>query len=200
MPAFLERYPAVRPDWFFDNRPVDLIGDGFDVAIGGGFDLSPGMVARELGRIHLIAAASPAFLEGKRHPKDPADLAALGSVAMRSPLNSRQREWVMRDAVGAEMAAVEKPVMLVNDPDAICRATLLGIGIGLVSVPHATPHLASGALVRLLPDWHVDVGPLSLYFSNQKLLPAKTRAFVDFITAAFRAQKLPTIETVKNNR
>jgi DNA-binding transcriptional LysR family regulator len=199
MPTFLERYPAVRPDWFFDNRPVDLIGDGFDVAIGGGFDLPPGMVARELGRIHLIAAASPAFLEGKLRPKDPADLAGLGSIAMRSPLNGRQRVWVMRNTVGAEMAAVEKPVMLVNDPDALCRATLLGIGIGLVSVPHATPHLASGALVRLLPDWHVDVGPLSLYFSNQKLLPAKTRAFVDFITEAFRAQKLPKIEPVKSS-
>lgn len=200
MPAFLKRYPAVRLDYFFDNRPVDLIGDGYDVAIGGGFDLSPGMVARELGRIHLIAAASPAFMEGKRPPKDPADLAdfaELVSVAMRSPLNSRQRTWTMRNAVGGEMVAVEKPIMLVNDPDAICRATLLGIGIGMVSVPHARPHLASGALVRLLPDWHVDVGPLSLYFSNQKLLPAKTRAFVDFITEAFRAQKLPMIERVK---
>ncbi|QOK92202.1 LysR family transcriptional regulator [Ralstonia pseudosolanacearum] len=199
MPAFLKRHPAVRPDWYFDNRPVDLIGDGFDVAIGGGFDLPPGMVARELGRIHLIAAASPTFLEGKRRPNDPADLADFGSVAMRSPLSSRQRAWVMRNTVGAEMAAVEKPVMLVNDPDALCRATLLGIGIGLVSVPHATPHLASGALVRLLPDWHVDVGPLSLYFSNQKLLPAKTRAFVDFVTEAFRAQKLPNIEAIKSS-
>lgn len=198
MPAFMERYPAVTPDWFFDNRPVDLIAGGFDVAIGGGFDLPPGMVARELGRIHLIAVASPAFLDGKRRPKDPAGLAELVSVGMRSPLSSRPRTWVMRNAVGAEMAAVEKPVMLVNDPDALCRATLLGIGVGLVAVPHAAPHLASGALVRLLPDWHVDVGPMSLYFTNQKLLPAKTRAFVDFVTEAFRAQKLPIIEPVKS--
>ncbi|KVT14053.1 LysR family transcriptional regulator [Burkholderia sp. MSMB1078WGS] len=194
MPAFLERYPEVRPDWFFDNRPVDLIGEGFDVAIGGGFELPAGMVARELGRIHLIAVASPAFMVGKRPPKDPADLARLGSVTMRSPLSSRQRAWVMRDSVGTEMAVAEKPVMLVNDPDAVCRSALLGIGVGVVSLLHAAPHLASGALVRVLEDWHVDAGPLSLYFSNQKLLPAKTRAFVDFITESFRAQKLPRIE------
>ncbi|KWO37710.1 LysR family transcriptional regulator [Burkholderia sp. MSMB1459WGS] len=194
MPAFLERYPEVRPDWFFDNRPVDLIGEGFDVAIGGGFELPAGMVARELGRIHLIAVASPAFMVGKRSPKDPADLARLGSVTMRSPLSSRQRAWVMRDSVGTEMAVAEKPVMLVNDPDAVCRSALLGIGVGVVSLLHAAPHLASGALVRVLEDWHVDAGPLSLYFSNQKLLPAKTRAFVDFITESFRAQKLPRIE------
>ena len=190
MPAFLERYPAVMLDWYFDNRPLDLIAGGFDAAIGGGFDLPPGMVARELGRVHLIAVASPAFMRGKRRPTDPAGLAELAGVVMRSPLNSRVRTYVMRNGAGVEMTALQKPVMMVNDPGAICPAALLGLGVGLVAVPHAVPHLQSGALERLLPDWHGDVGPLSLYFASQKLLPAKTRAFVDFVTAAFREQKL----------
>ena len=51
-------------------------------------------------------------------------------------------------------------------------------------------------MVRLLPDWYVDVGALSLYFTNQKLLPAKTRAFVDFITESFWARKMPQIESL----
>lgn len=55
MPAFLARYPGVTPDWVFDSRPLDLIAGGFDAAIGAGFELPPGMVARELARIHLIA-------------------------------------------------------------------------------------------------------------------------------------------------
>jgi len=197
MPAFLERYPAVTPDWSFDNRPLDLIAGGFDAAIGGGFDLPPGMVARELGRIHLVAVASPAFLRGKRRPKDPAELAELAGVAMRSSLHGRVRSWVMRNSAGAEMAAVQRPVMMVNDPDALCRATLLGVGVGLVAMLHAAPHLASGALERLLPAWYSDVGPMSLYFSSQKLLPAKTRAFVDFVTEAFRAQKLAHVLSVR---
>jgi len=190
MPAFLERYPAVVPDWFFDNRPLDLIAGGFDAAIGGGFELRPGMVARELGPIHLIAVASPAFLRGKRRPKDPAGLADLASVVMRSPLNGRARTRVMRNGAGAEMMAVQTPVMMVNDPDAVCRAALLGLGVGLVSLLYAAPHLESGALERLLPDWYSDLGPLSLYFASQKLLPAKTRAFIDFVTTAFHEQKL----------
>jgi DNA-binding transcriptional LysR family regulator len=198
MPAFLKRYPAVMPDWFFDNRPLDLIAGGFDAAIGGGFDLPPGIVSRDLGRIHLIAVASPSFLRGKRRPNDPAGLAELASVAMRSPLNNRVRTWVMRNSAGAEMVAVEKPVMTVNDPDALCSATRLSLGVGLVSVPHAIPHLESGALERLLPDWHVDVGPISLYFSSRKLLPAKTRAFVDFVTEAFRARKLAQVPSIRN--
>jgi len=198
MPAFLERYPAVLPDWYFDNRPLDLIAGGFDAAIGGGFDLPDGMVARELGRIHLIAVASPAFLRGKRRPKEPGALAEIASVAMRSPLSGRMRTNVMRNIAGSETAVVLKPVMTVNDPDALCRATLLGLGVGLIAVPHAAPHLRSGALERLLPDWHCDVGPISLYFASQKLLPAKTRVFVDFVTTAFREQKLAQVLSARS--
>jgi DNA-binding transcriptional LysR family regulator len=198
MPAFLERYPAVVPDWYFDNRPLDLIAGGFDAAIGGGFDLPDGMVARELGRIHLIAVASPAFLRGKRRPKEPGALAEIASVAMRSPLSGRMRTNVMRNSAGGETAVVLKPVMTVNDPDALCRAALLGLGVGLIAVPHAAPHLQSGALERLLPDWYCDVGPISLYFASQKLLPAKTRVFVDFVTAAFREQKLAQLLSAGN--
>jgi DNA-binding transcriptional LysR family regulator len=196
MPAFLERYPGVTPDWHFDNRPVDMIAGGFDVAIGGGFDLTPGVVARQLGQIHLIAVASPAFLRGKHCPNDPSELAELAGVGMRSSLNGRVRTWVMRNNAGAEMTAAQKLVMTVNDPDALCHASLLGLGVALVAVPHAAPHLKSGALERLLPDWHCDLGALSLYFTSQKLLPAKTRAFVDFVTEAFQAQKLAQVLSI----
>jgi DNA-binding transcriptional LysR family regulator len=193
MPAFLERYPAVTTDWHFDNRPVDFIADGYDAAFGAGFELPPGMKARELARVHLIAVATPAFLHGKLRPKDPAELAELAGVVMRSADNNRAITWVMRNRSGTEVAAVQKPVMIVNAPDAVCCATLQGLGVGLVAVPHAAPHLESGALERLLPDWHSDVGPISLYFSSQKLLPPKTRAFVDFIIEGLRAQKLAEV-------
>jgi DNA-binding transcriptional LysR family regulator len=74
MPTFLERYPGVIPDWVFDSRPLDLIAGGFDAAIGAGFDLPPGMVARELAQIHLIAVASPALLRVSVIPKIQPDL------------------------------------------------------------------------------------------------------------------------------
>jgi len=198
MPAFLDRYPDVTPDWFFDNRPLDLIAGGFDAAIGGGFDLPPGMVARELGRMHLIAVASPTFMHGKPRPRTPSGLADLAGIVMRSPLNNRVRTHVMRNRAGGEVVAAQRPVMYVNGPDAICPAAVLGLGVGLVALPHAAPHLASGALERLLPGWHCDVGPVSLYFASQKLLPGKTRAFVDFVTEAFREQKLPDVLSVRD--
>ena len=57
---FLARYPDIEPDWEFDNHKIDLIGERFDAAIGGGFDLPQGIVARELAPVHAVLAASPA--------------------------------------------------------------------------------------------------------------------------------------------
>jgi DNA-binding transcriptional LysR family regulator len=190
LPAFLERYPAVRPDWNFDNRAVDLIADGYDAAIGGGFELAPGVVARELARAHVVAVAAPAYLRGRPVPQTPAGLALLDGVAMRSPQSNRVRSWTLRNRQGEEMAAELPPRILLNDPDAICRAALMGLGVALLALADVVHHLDSGALQRVLPDWHADAGPVSLYFASQKLLPAKTRAFVDFVTEAFRTQGL----------
>lgn len=190
MPAFLARYPAVLPDWHFDNRQVDLIADGFDAAIGGGIELTPGVVARELARAHIVAVAAPSYMQGRPSPRSPAELSDLDGVVMRSVQSGRVRVRVMRNAGGAEMAVELKPRMIVNAPDAVSRGVRLGMGVGLLAMPDVLPHLESGALLRLLPDWYVDAGPISLYFASQKLLAAKTRAFVDFVTETFREQRL----------
>lgn len=190
MPAFCARYPAVLLDWQFDNRQVDLIGEGFDVAIGGGIELAPGVVARELSRVQVVAVATPEFLQGRRLPHSPAELRDWEGVLMRSSHSGRLRQWPLRNGAGDEQLLELRPRLVANDPDAICTAVLLGMGVGMLAMPHALPHLRSGALVRLLPEWHCDVGPLSLYFSRSPQLPGKTRAFVDFVTAAFAQQQL----------
>jgi len=83
--AFLRRYPDIHPDWHFDNRQVDLIGQGFDAAIGGGFELPQGVVARRLSPAHRVLVASadscgagtdqrarrPAALPGDSYPLPP---------------------------------------------------------------------------------------------------------------------------------
>ena len=68
---FLERYPRVLPDWHFGNRQVDIIGEGFDAAVGGGFPLAPGVVARALAPVHIVAVASPAYMGGRAHAVQP---------------------------------------------------------------------------------------------------------------------------------
>jgi len=190
LPAFMRRYPDLVSDWSFENRQVDLIAEGFDAAIGGGMELAPGVVARHLAPLHIIAVASPEYLQGRQLPQHPDDLATLDGIAMRSAQSGRVRVWKMRNREGAEAMLEQKARIVANDPDAICRAALIGLGVAMVAVPFVLPHLQGGSLQRVLPDWHSDLGAISLYFASQKLLPAKTRVFVDHVTEAFREQDL----------
>lgn len=189
MPGFLARYPAITPEWHFDNRQVELIVDGFDAAIGGGIELSPGVVARELAPAHLVLVAAPDYLVERPTPRRPEELAKLDQLAMRSTQSGKVRSWMLQGAKGERVPLQLRPRMLVNDPQALCASAVLGLGVALLAVPDVLGHLESGALVRLLPDWHVDAGPISLYFASQKLLPAKTRAFVDHLVEHARNQQ-----------
>lgn len=188
--GFLALYPAVLPDWHFDNRQVDLIGEGFDAAIGGGIELAPGVVARELARLHLIPVASPTYLEHRPAIRSLDALAALDGILWRSPQTGRVRPWSLQKRDGQQATVELKPRVTMSDPESLCQGVLMGLGVGLVGIPHALPHLQSGALVRLLPRWYSDVGAVSLYYAGQKLSPAKTRAFVDYVVKEFRDQDI----------
>lgn len=190
LPDFLARYPKVRIDWRFENRPVDLVTEGVDAAIGGGFELAPGVVARVLAPAHIIAVASPAYMAGRIAPGNPAGLASFHGIVMRAARTGRVRRWTMRDAHGAEMAADLPETIVFNDPAAMVRGARLGLGVALVAVPDALADLENGTLARLAPRWYADAGPISVYYAGRALLPAKTRAFVDFVAEAFRRQRL----------
>lgn len=190
LPGFMARYPRIRPEWHFENRPVDLIAEGYDAAIGGGFELSPGIVARTLGPAHLIAVASPAYMSGRTPPGDPAGLQDLDGIVMRSLSTGRIGHRTMRDAGGREMLAALKDSIVVNEPAAMREAALLGLGVAMLAVPDALSALEDRRLVRLVPRWYADVGAISLYYASRTLLPAKTRVFIDWVSDAFKAQRL----------
>jgi DNA-binding transcriptional LysR family regulator len=190
LPAFLARYPRIKPDWRFENHQIDLIAEGYDVAIGGGFELAPGIVSRVLAPLHVVAVASPVYMKDRGLPADPSDLLAFRGIVLRSSRTGRLRQRIMREVDGTELAATLAEDLVVNDSAAMLRAATLGLGVALVAVPDALPHLESGSLVRLLPRWCADLGPISLYYASRTLLPAKTRVFVDFVTEEFKRQKL----------
>ncbi|MGE8180542.1 LysR family transcriptional regulator [Pseudomonas mandelii] len=184
--SFKQRYPEVVPDWHLEIRRVDLIGEGFDVAIGGGIELSSGIVARELAKLHLVAVAAPQWLEGRTMPVVPGDLQGVDGIVMRSTSTGRLLNWTLRDAGEGRFDVNLKPTAIMNDPEALCSCALMGLGVGLVPMERAWPWLQRGDLVRLLPDWYVDLGVVSVYFSSRKALPAKTRVFVDFLLEHFQ--------------
>jgi DNA-binding transcriptional LysR family regulator len=190
LPAFLARYPMIRPDWQFENRPVDLIEEGYDAALGGGFDLAPGVVSRPLAPAHLVAVASPAYMAGRKTPGDPRDLEDLDGIVMRSGRTGRVRHRTMRDTAGNEMPARLGETIMVNDPAAMREAAILGLGVTLLAVSDVLASIERGELVRLLPRWYADAGAISIYYATRALLPAKTRVFVDFIVEAFERERL----------
>jgi DNA-binding transcriptional LysR family regulator len=190
LPAFLARYPMVRPDWHFENRQVDLIAEGYDAALGGGFDLAPGVVSRALAPAHLVAVASAAYMAGRVPPTDPGDLAKLDGIVMRSSRTGRVRHRTMRDTVGGEIPARLSETIMVNDPAAMREAAILGLGVALLSVSDVLSSIERGELVRLLPRWYADAGAISIYYATRALLPAKTRVFVDFVVEAFERERL----------
>ncbi|WP_238929704.1 LysR family transcriptional regulator [Sphingopyxis terrae] len=190
LPAFLARYPRIRPEWHFENRPVDIVAEGYDAAIGGGFDLSPGVVARALAPAHIVAVASPAYMAGRVAPGDPAGLVEFEGIVMRSLQSGRIRHWMMRDAVGNESAATLREDIVVNDPAAMREVARLGLGVALLAMPDVLPELESGKLVRLVPRWYADAGAISVYYASRTLLPGKTRAFVDWVADVFKRERL----------
>ncbi|MCJ9753405.1 LysR family transcriptional regulator [Neorhizobium sp. BETTINA12A] len=190
LPEFMARYPLIRPDWTFENRQVDLIAEGYDAAIGGGFELTPGAVARVLAPAHIVLVASPAYMKDRPMPAHPADLANLDGIHMRSSNTGRIRQWVMRNAGGDEVPVALREKMVLNDPAAIAHAASLGLGVAMIAMPDALSYMESGMLVRLLPDWYADIGPISIYYASKTLLPAKTRVFIDFVVEHFRKERL----------
>lgn len=191
LPEFMARYPRMQPEWMFESRPVDLIAEGYDAAVGGGFELASGVVARTLAPAHLVAVASPAYMRERVPPADPAGLATFDGIVMKSLRTGRMTQRHMRNAAGEERPIDLPARIVVNDPVAMRAAALLGLGVTLLAKPDALPDLDSGALIRLVPSWYVDAGPISIYYANRTLLPLKTRVFIDFVVEAFQRQRWP---------
>ncbi|MFJ4194695.1 LysR family transcriptional regulator [Pseudomonas sp. NPDC089534] len=187
---FLRRFPAISPDWHFDNRQVDLIGQGFDAAIGGGFELPQGVVARRLTPAHRVLVASGTYLDARALIQGPEDLAEHDGILIRSPQTGRVRSWQLTHRNRQHSPLTLKARMTMSDSEAACATAMQGLGIALVSMPFAVPYLTAGTLRRVLPDWYVDDGNISIYYAEHRLLPGKTRAFVDFIIEQFAGQGL----------
>lgn len=187
---FVRRYPDVVPDLHFDNRQVDIVAEGFDVAIGGGIELTDALIARELAHLRIVLVASPAYLKTHRTPEHPQDLARHQGLLRRSLATGRLMPWALKNKEGQELVASVRPAIVMDDPEAMARAAATGMGIALLPLPHALPLLESGALERVLPDWYAESRPLSIYYTSRKLVPAKVRVFVDYIVQEFATSGL----------
>lgn len=109
---------------------------------------------------------------------------------MRSARTRRIRQWTMRNASGHTQPCELRQRVVLNDPAAMTRAAVEGLGVTMIAVPDALPFLEHKKLVRLAPQWYADAGPISPYYASRTLIPAKTQVFVDHVVHTFANQRL----------
>ena len=149
LPGLYERYPDLKIDLSADDRLADMARDGIDLAIRTGEVLQDGLVARPLGGYGRLLCASPAYLARYGQPKAVADLHQHHLIA--SSVSPSLNRWPIAPAAGGGEWPVQGRTR--SDNSAATLALVLhGVGLARLAEPVARPHLASGALVHLLPE------------------------------------------------
>ncbi|GHC47053.1 transcriptional regulator [Alcaligenes pakistanensis] len=179
LPAFLAAYPELFVEMAFEDRYVDLVAESFDVAVRIGTLSDSRLVARRLAPSRRMLCASPSYLHAHGTPSHPTDLvehACLGFSRLAShPL------WHLQDGDKTVSVRVTGP-LVTDDAQSLVQAAVLGAGIAMVSDWLAGPELGSGRLLPVLPDHPVDSKEtVYLVHPSARLVPAKTRAFADWI-------------------
>ncbi|MCB4768706.1 LysR family transcriptional regulator [Ancylobacter sp. Lp-2] len=185
IPGFLARHPQIRVDLRTTDRYVDLIEEGFDVAIRVGTLPDSSLTARRIATYRSRLVAAPAYLARRAAPQRPEELAehdCLGFTALAS-----WPDWPL--ARDGERVTVRPSGPLVSDSSEILLlAALEGVGIGLFPDWLAGPPIGEGRLVEVLPGWvgTIEAG-VHAVMPPGRLVPAKVRLFVDDIAEALKA-------------
>ncbi|MBI2772745.1 MAG: LysR family transcriptional regulator [Burkholderiales bacterium] len=179
-----ERHPKVLLDLATDPFPQARIEE-FDltfVVVDEGFDAD--IVARPLATTDWIACASPEYLQRAGTPQAPGELQVHSYLKFQWPQGSGHhgRQARLQPVAGGDAVAVDlSPVLQTNSFDVLLRAALDGAGITFLSRLLVAPHLARGTLVHLLPGWVFGRFTIYAALPTRKFMPARTRAFLDFL-------------------
>src|SRR3954469_8988352 len=181
--AFLAEHREVRFDVSLSDRMVDLVEEGFDLAIRIGGPGSENLVARKLGETRVVPCASPAYLAAHGAPQVPEDLEAHNCFTYEyvTPRNV----WRFRDASGKERAVRVNGNLHSNNGDLLAEAAARGAGIVFEPAFIVGPDVRAGRLVPLLQDFEPAPVPIYAVYPSRKHLSAKVRLFVDFLLEFF---------------
>jgi DNA-binding transcriptional LysR family regulator len=182
-PAFMAQHPNVTLDVTLADRIVDLVEEGYDVAVRIARLPSSSLVSRRLTSTRMVLCASPEYLRRHGAPAHPADIAR--HTVFSYTLLVAGEQWSFEGPQGPVSVKVT-PSMRSNSGDTCCAAALQHQGIVLQPSFMVSTHLQSGALVEVLPEYRsIELGVYAVYASRKHLTP-KVRVLVDFLVEAFR--------------
>lgn len=182
---FMAAHPRVEIDLWLDDRFVDLVAEGIDVALRVGPLADSSLVVRRLGGFKHRLVASPAYLAAHGTPRRPEDLARHECI-----LSVRQIEgarWKLARG-GEERVVPVRGRLRTDEAEAIIRAAAAGLGIGRAPDWLVAGALDSGKLAEVLPAWREAERPLHAVFSGARLLSPRVKRFADLVAERWNAR------------
>lgn len=179
VPEFLARYPDIEIDLSYNDRFVDLVNEGFDVAVRIGQLRDSSLLARRIAPVRILPCASPTYLAAHGTPRTPAELA--GHNCLVYSYQPYAHEWRFTDAAGALHKVHVGGNLRANNGETLLSAAVQGLGIVLSPDFIAARALRAGEVVALLPEYTAPAVAVHAVYPYTRTPPAKLRAFVDFL-------------------
>jgi DNA-binding transcriptional LysR family regulator len=181
IPKFLRRNPKISLELSFSDWAVDLVSEGYDVAVRVGTLESSSLVARRLAPNRRLLCASPEYLAHHGEPTDPHELVNHACLQVST---YRSYDWrLQRDDETIDVAI--SPVIRADNAEALRQAALAGCGITLMPTFIVSDDMRAGRLVQILSEWQATESWVWALYLHTRFLPLKVRAFVDFLVAEF---------------
>lgn len=177
IPEFLLRYPKISVDLVMDDKSVDLVEQGFDVAIRNGELEDSSLIARRLAPLHSIICASPEYLDHYGHPKSPSELSTHNCLLFSYSTNKDVWQFNRCD----EQVTIQvSGNYRVNNSEGLREAVIKGLGIARLPSFVAGDALRDGRLINVFPEYRMPSKNVYALYPERNYLPAKVRAFLDF--------------------
>ena len=184
---YQQRYPKVTIDITLHDRQIDLIEEGYDLALRIATLKDSSLIARKLAPCHLVKCASPAYLEKYGEPQKPRDLK--NHQCLLYAYSDSVKSWTFEDKQGKkQLVSVDGP-LIANNGNLICDAIVNGMGIARLPTFIIGDAIRNGDAKIILDDWRAKPEDISLLYPSSRHLSAKVRTFVDFAVEHFRPLK-----------
>ncbi|MES2947696.1 MAG: LysR family transcriptional regulator [Pseudomonadota bacterium] len=193
IPRFMARHPQVRIDMRVSNRVVDLVEEGFDIAlrVRPTLEDSASLVVKNFGRSRTLLVASPQQLQRQWQPTGSEQLAGLDTVAMSAV--DGKASWVLHGPAGVTFTLVHQPRYCADDLATLHFAVLGGIGMCFMPEYMCENELRSGQMVEVLPGWSPTPGIFHAVYPTRRGMVPAVRAFLDFLGQTICAEGTPLL-------
>jgi DNA-binding transcriptional LysR family regulator len=185
--GFLLRYPEASVDLRTGDAMVDLVAEGFDLAISPLPPADSTLVRRRLAPMTLVLCGAPGYLEEHPAPRHPADLAQHN--CLRYAYAPYGDEWRFVDRSGDPVSVRVSGTLITTSLDTMRAAAVAGIGLWMGPPFLVGDLLASGALVPLMPDYREPEFEINALYPHRRYVPAKLRAFIDMLVERFAEEQ-----------